>query len=119
MDMDFVRERMTQLRLEKNVSERQMSLDLGHSPSYINGIILGKKTPSLTEMFFICEYFGLDTADFFNTKIEISILKQSIIHEVCTKDDKDLLVVSEILRYLPQKRQNNKQSYLMKWKEQE
>lgn len=119
MDMEFVRDRMTKLRLEKNVSERKMSLDLGHSPSYINGISSGVKTPSLTEMFFICEYFGLAVSDFFNTKEEISIFKQTVIHEVCTKDDKDLEVISEMLRYLPEKRKDNKQHYQTKWKDTE
>ena len=35
MDENFIRERLTQLRLKKNVSEYKMSLDLGHSKSYI------------------------------------------------------------------------------------
>lgn len=116
MDMDFVRERLTQLRLEKNISERQMSLDLGHSPSYINGITSGKKTPSLTEMFFICEFLGLEVTDFFNTKTEISILKQRIINEVCSKDDKDLAVVGEVLKYLPEKSDSSQNIYRMQWK---
>ena len=34
----FVRNRITQLRLQKDVSEYQMSYDLGHSRSYINNI---------------------------------------------------------------------------------
>lgn len=35
VDPSFVRNRITQLRLEKGVSEYQMSYDLGHSRSYI------------------------------------------------------------------------------------
>ena len=35
MDENFIRERITQLRLKKNVSEYKMSYDLGHSKSYI------------------------------------------------------------------------------------
>ena len=34
----FVRDRITQLRLKKGVSEYQMSYDLGHSRGYINNI---------------------------------------------------------------------------------
>ena len=33
MDTKFVRDRITQLRLQKGVSEYKMSYDLGHSPS--------------------------------------------------------------------------------------
>ena len=35
MDYDFIRHRVTELRLKKGVSEYQMSLDLGHSRSYV------------------------------------------------------------------------------------
>ena len=35
MDTQFVRDRITQLRLKKGVSEYQMSYDLGHSRSYV------------------------------------------------------------------------------------
>ena len=42
MNADFVRERITQLRLEKGVSEYQMSYDLGRSRGYIYNISSGK-----------------------------------------------------------------------------
>ena len=35
MNADFVRERITQLRLEKGVSEYQMSYDLGPQPGVV------------------------------------------------------------------------------------
>lgn len=35
MYIQFLRDRITQLRLQKGVSEYQMSLDLGHSRGYI------------------------------------------------------------------------------------
>ena len=43
---DFVRERISQLRIKKGVSEYQMSYDLGHSRGYINNISSGKALPS-------------------------------------------------------------------------
>lgn len=42
---EFVRSRITELRLRKNVSEHRMSLDLDKSPFYIWGITKG---PGLT-----------------------------------------------------------------------
>lgn len=44
---EFVRQRITQLRLQKGVSEMQMSYDLGHSRSYINNITVRKSLPSM------------------------------------------------------------------------
>ena len=49
MDAEFVRERITQLRVRKDVSEYKMSYDLGHSRGYINNISSGKTLPSMTE----------------------------------------------------------------------
>lgn len=36
--IQFIRERISDLRCQKQVSERKMSLDLGHSTSYIRSI---------------------------------------------------------------------------------
>lgn len=48
---DFVRRRITELRLSKNISEHKMSLDLDKSGSYIRGITSGATLPSLKELF--------------------------------------------------------------------
>ena len=57
--------RLTQLRIEKNVSAREMSLSLGQSESYINRIEGQKMLPSMTVFFYICEYFGITPNEFF------------------------------------------------------
>ena len=49
MDTQFVRDRITQLRLKKGVSEYQMSYDLGHSRSYVYNISSGKSLPPIAE----------------------------------------------------------------------
>ncbi len=67
---DFVRNRITQLRISKGVSEYKMSYDLGHSRSYINNITSGKALPSLAEFFAICDYFGITPIDFFDKSIQ-------------------------------------------------
>ena len=47
MDEQFVRDRITQLRLHKGVSEYKMSYGLGHSRSYVHNIFSGKATPPM------------------------------------------------------------------------
>lgn len=66
---NFVRERITQLRIQKGVSEYKMSYDLGHSRGYINNISSGKALPSMAEFFAICEYFGITPIEFFDRGI--------------------------------------------------
>ena len=58
MDTQFVRDRITQLRLKKGVSEYQMSYDLGHSRSYVYNISSGKSLPPMAEFLQICNYFN-------------------------------------------------------------
>ena len=67
--MDYTQwfaERLAQLRNEKGVSARDMSLSLGQSESYINKIENHRTLPSLPGLFYICEYFGITPQDFFS-----------------------------------------------------
>ena len=67
--MDYVEwfpERLTQLRLEKNVSARDMSLSLGQSDSYINKIENRRTMPSMAGFFYICDYLGITPQEFFD-----------------------------------------------------
>lgn len=59
--------RLAQLRIQKGVSARDMSLSLGQSESYINKIESGKALPSMTVFFYICEYLNLTPSAFFDT----------------------------------------------------
>ena len=59
-------ERLTQLRLKKGVSARDMSLSLGQSESYINRIESKKMLPSMSVFFYICDYLGITPKEFFD-----------------------------------------------------
>lgn len=58
--------RLAQLRTEKGVSARDMSLSLGQSESYINKIENQRTMPSMSGFFYICEYLGIEPRDFFD-----------------------------------------------------
>lgn len=67
--MDYIEwfyKRLTQLRIQKGVSARDMSLSLGQSESYINKIENKRTLPSFTGFIYICDYFGLTPQEFFN-----------------------------------------------------
>ncbi len=66
MNETFVRNRITELRVKKGVSEYKMSLDLGHSKSYVQSISSGKAMPSFSEFLYICEYLGVTPKAFFD-----------------------------------------------------
>ena len=62
--------RLAQLRMQKGVSARDMSLSLGQSASYINTIEAGKSFPSMTAFFYICEYLKVSPMEFFDFSSE-------------------------------------------------
>ena len=64
---DFIK-RLTELRINKGVSARDMSLSLGQSAGYINNIENGVNLPSMTTFFYNCDYLGIEPRDFFDTE---------------------------------------------------
>lgn len=62
---DFIKKRITELRLQKDVSERKMSLDLGKGENYIRNLSNGYFLPSYEVLGEIAEYFGLTLSEFF------------------------------------------------------
>ena len=58
MEMDFIRNRITELRVKKGVSEYQLSYDLGHSKNYIHNIVTGYSQPSVKELLYLIDTLG-------------------------------------------------------------
>ena len=100
MDTRFVRDRITQLRLQKGVSEYQMSYDLGHSRSYVYNISSGKSLPPMAEFLQICDYFGITPSQFFDDTSENPALLQTAVEELRKLDDDDLVLIISTLRRL-------------------
>lgn len=98
MSYDFIRERITTLRLKKGVSEYKMSIDLGHSKGYIQSISSGRALPSLQEFLYICEYFGITPQEFFTSKEENTILINTIVKELRKMKDEDLELILNFIK---------------------
>lgn len=94
MNNEFIRDRITQLRIKKNISEYKMSLDLGHSKSYIQSISSGKALPSMSEFLYICDYLGVTPKEFFDDD-NVSAYKVRQLHTIAqelTNEDLDMLI---------------------------
>lgn len=100
VDPKFVRERITQLRLEKNVSEYQMSYDLGHSRSYVYNISSGRSLPPMAEFLQICDYFNITPAQFFDTSTQNSALLETTITELKKLNNDDIMLILGNIRRL-------------------
>lgn len=103
MTAEFVRERITQLRLQKGISEYKMSYDLGHSRGYINNISSGKSLPSMTEFFAICEYFGITPIEFFDVNVSNPTVMKELLEGLAQLDNSDLLMLLGITNRLLKK----------------
>ncbi|WRS26504.1 helix-turn-helix transcriptional regulator [Oscillospiraceae bacterium MB08-C2-2] len=100
MDEKFIRNRISQLRMQKNVSERSMSIELGHSPSYVHSIISGKALPSMAEFLYICEYFGISPKEFFDVENSNPTLLREVIKDLSSLEEKQVNSLHEIIKGL-------------------
>lgn len=97
---EFVRNRISQLRIQKEVSEYQMSLDLGQNRGYINSITSGKSMPSMKIFFAICEYFDITPMEFFNEEIVNPELVSKAVDGFKKLDDSDTVIIMNFMERL-------------------
>lgn len=103
MDEQFIRNRITELRVKKGVSEYRMSMDLGHSKSYIQSISSGKSLPSLPEFLYICEYLGVEPKDFFDSDQSDPATIRELLNLAKGMSDEDLQALLGVAKRMGQK----------------
>lgn len=59
-------DRLYNLREKTGQSARDMSLSLGQSHNYINGLELKRNYPAMKTFFYICEYLDITPKEFFD-----------------------------------------------------
>lgn len=97
MDEQFIRDRITHLRMQKNVSEYKMSLDLGHSKSYIQSIASGRALPSMSEFLYICDYLDVSPKDFFDPELKDPFLLEQAVSSMKELSNPDLRLLISII----------------------
>ena len=70
MNDKYIADRITALRIKKNISEYRMSLELGQSKSYVQGITSGKALPSVKQLLNIIDYFEISPFEFFDDETD-------------------------------------------------
>ena len=86
MDEQFIRNRLTKLRQQKQVSERK--------------ITSGRALPSMSEFLYICEYLGTTPMEFFNEEHETSLIEQEAIGYIHTMSEQDIRAMIEFIKQL-------------------
>ena len=95
---EFTQNRIAQLRMQKNVSARDMSLSLGQNNSYINQIENKKALPSLQGLFYICEYFGITPQQFFDDGNAYPVQLADLIEDMKKLDAASLEHIAAIVK---------------------
>ena len=95
--------RLAQLRENKGVSAREMSLAIGQNAGYINNIESGKSLPSLTGFFYICEYLDVSENEFFDLNSVNPSRLDSIVKQLKILDDTQLNAIFELVKVMNKK----------------
>lgn len=92
--------RIATLRTKKGVSARDMSLSMGQNPGYINNIESGKSLPSLSGIFYICDYLNITPSELFDMDVENPEKLKGIIEDLKKLNDKQLDTIATLVKDL-------------------
>lgn len=92
--------RLSELRIQKGVSARDMSLSLGQNSGYINHIENQQTLPSLPVFFNICEYLGITPEQFFAVDFKNPKIISNIIRDLKDLNQEQLACLSVIIHDL-------------------
>ena len=104
---EFTQNRIAQLRMQKNVSARDMSLSLGQNNSYINQIENKKALPSLQGLFYICEYFGITPQQFFDDGSAYPVQLADLVEDMKKLDAASLEHIAAIVKEMVEKKKKS------------
>ncbi|MBQ8574947.1 MAG: helix-turn-helix transcriptional regulator [Clostridia bacterium] len=90
MDKQNFSKRLVELRLNKGVSARDMSLSIGKNAGYINEVENCKSFPSINVFFTICEYLGVTPQEFFDTQTKNPVKSKELLDATKTLSDEQL-----------------------------
>ena len=102
-EKEYVRNRITALRLKADISEYQMSLELGQNRSYIQSISSGKAMPSMAGFFNICDYFNITPVEFFDDSVKEPTLLNEVFSSMKNLSEDDLELIRSIAQRLNEK----------------
>lgn len=96
--LDFISKRIIDLRTKRDISARQLSLDLGLGVGYIITIESKKSFPSLQNLYSIIDYFGITPSEFFKEEITYRPLIADLMRELDKMDDDQLMHLAAIVK---------------------
>ena len=102
MDTEYIRNRITELRIKKGIAEHRMSIELGHSRSYMQGISSGRALPSMTEFLAICDYLDVSPKEFFDDENANPPLYRETLKRIILLSEEDMEIIKIIVERMLQ-----------------
>jgi len=95
--LEFFSNRISALRVSKDVSAREMSLSIGQDGGYITKLERKNFLPSMTCFLSICDYLKISPKDFFDDGIEYPGVLSKLIERSKCLTEKQLRLLSDLL----------------------
>ena len=90
-------DRLAELRLQKDVSAREMSQSIGQSENYICNIENHHNLPSMSVFFYICDYLRITPQEFFDLESHDPNRLTEIIEKLKRLNPEQLALVSKLI----------------------
>ena len=88
-------DRLAKIRVQKNISARDLSLSIGQNSNYINHIENHYTYPSMQTFFYICEYLHITPREFFDLDLDNPAQISAIVEHISKKssDSQELMLI--------------------------
>lgn len=103
---NFLPDRLAELRTQKGISARDMSLSLGQANNYINTIENKKSLPSMQSFFYICEFLNITPQEFFDGENANPKMLRELVEEAKKLDCTTLSHILAIMKALNNHKQH-------------
>ena len=90
--------RLAELRIQKGVSARDMSLSLGQNPGYIRAIESGSACPAMSRFFSICEYLNVTPQEFFDFNEDHADGINALVNQLDKLDEEQIQTLTAFIK---------------------
>lgn len=90
--------RLAELRIQKGVSARDMSLSLRQNPGYIRAIESGSAFPAMSSFFYICEYLNVTPQEFFDFNEDHADGINALVNQLDKLDEEQIQTLTAFIK---------------------
>lgn len=90
--------RLAELRIQKGVSARDMSLSLGQNPGYIRAIESESAFPAMSSFFYICEYLNVTPQEFFDFNEDHADGINALVNQLDKLDEEQIQTLTAFIK---------------------